>query len=125
MPVLTYFNETMLWKEKERSRIRVVQTYNLRGLLGIMGMDRVPNARIRVLCRVTKGVNERIDEDVLWSFSHVERMEKDMIAKRAYAEECAGSRSVERPRKRWVDIVKDCLIKRGFLCQANKENSAR
>ena len=37
---------------------------NLRGLLGIRRMDRVPNARIRELCGVTKEVGERIDEGV-------------------------------------------------------------
>ena len=26
--------------------------------------------------------------------------------------ECAGSHSVDRPRKRWVDTVEDCLRKR-------------
>ena len=51
------------------------------GLLGIR-MDRVPNAWIREVCRVTQGVEERIDEGVLWGFSHVEKMEKDRIAKR-------------------------------------------
>ena len=35
VPVLTYGSETMLWKEKEISRIRTVQMDNLRGLLGI------------------------------------------------------------------------------------------
>ena len=32
-------SETMLWKEKERSRIRPVQMDNLRGLLGIGRME--------------------------------------------------------------------------------------
>ena len=27
---------------------------------------------------------------------------------------CAGSRSVGRPRKRWIDTVIDCLRKRGL-----------
>ena len=27
---------------------------------------------------------------------------------------CAGSSSVGRPRKRWVDTVKDCLRKKGL-----------
>ena len=44
-----YGSETMLWKEKERSKIRAVQIDNLRGLLGIRKMDRVPTARIREL----------------------------------------------------------------------------
>ena len=44
VPVLTYGSETMLWKDKERSRTRVLQMYNLRSLIGNKGMDRVPNA---------------------------------------------------------------------------------
>ena len=38
---------------------------NLRGLLCIRGMDRVPNARIRELCGLKKGLDESIDEGVL------------------------------------------------------------
>ena len=33
---------------------------------------------------------------------------------RVYIGECAGSRSVGRTRKRWVDTVKECLKKRGL-----------
>ena len=42
------------------------------------------------------------------------RKESDRIAKTVYVGECAGSRSVGRPRKRWVDTVKECLRKRGL-----------
>ena len=87
---------------------------NLRGLLDIRRWCRALNAWIRDLCGVTKGVDERIDEGVLKWFSHVERMEKDRIAKRVYVGECAGSHSVGRPRKRWIDTVKECLRKRGL-----------
>ena len=69
VPVLMYGSETMLWREKERSRVRAMQMDTLRGLLGIRRMDRVRNAQIRELCRVSrvrKGLNERIDEGVLW-----------------------------------------------------------
>ena len=54
---------------------------NPRGLLGIKRMERVRKAWIRELCRVKKGVNERIDEGVLQWFRHMERMENDRIAK--------------------------------------------
>ena len=56
---------------------------------------------------MTKEVDERIEECGLRWFGHVER--EDRIARRVYAGECAGSRSVGRPRKRWIDTVKDCL----------------
>ena len=45
VPVLNYGSETMIWREKEGSRIKAVQMDNLRGLLGIKRMDKVPNAR--------------------------------------------------------------------------------
>ena len=51
-------------------------------------MDRVPNAQIRELCGVKKGLDERIGEDVLRGFGHLERMERDRIAKRVYVGEC-------------------------------------
>ena len=44
----------------------------------------------------------------------MEWMERDRIARRVYVGECAGSRSVGRPRKRWIDTMKEFLIKRGL-----------
>ena len=114
VPVLTYGSETMLWKEKERSRIRASQMDSLRCLLDIRKMDRVLNARIMELGGVTKRVDEMIDEGVLRWFGHEERMEKDRINNRVYVGECVGSRSVGRTRRRWIDTVKDCLRKRSL-----------
>ena len=54
VPVLLYGSEIVVWREKERSRGRAVQMDNRRGLLGIRRIDRVPNAGVRKLCRVTK-----------------------------------------------------------------------
>ena len=44
---------------------------NFRGLPGIRRIDKVPDARIRELCRTTKGVDERNDDILQW-FGHVE-----------------------------------------------------
>ena len=75
VPVLTYGSETMIWREKERSGIRAVQMNNLKGLLGIRRMDKVPNARIKPLCGVTKGVDKKIDGVLRW-FGHREDGER-------------------------------------------------
>ena len=75
--------------------------YNLRGLLGIMRTD------------------ERFDEGVLRWFGHVESMERDRIAKMGYVGERAGSRSVGRLRKGWIDNVKEYLRKRGLVSKEN------
>ena len=44
----------------------------------------------------------------------MERIENNRIAKRVYVGKCAGSRSVGRLWKRRINIVKDCLKKRGL-----------
>ena len=41
-------------------------------------------------------------------------MENDIIVKRVYVGESAGSRSAGRARKRWIGTVKDCLKERGL-----------
>ena len=73
---------------------------NLRGLLCIRKMDKVPNALIRQLCWVTKGIDEKIDEGILLWFGYVKIIENDRIAMRFYVGECAGNHSVDRPWKR-------------------------
>ena len=70
----------MIWREKERSRIRVMLRDNLINFVVVKKMDRVLNARIRELGRVAKGV----DESVLCWFGHIERMENGRITKRVY-----------------------------------------
>ena len=94
--------------KKERPWIRAVQMDNLRGLLGISRMYKFPNARIRELCGVTKGLMK------VFSDASAKRMENDRIANRVYVGKCGGSRSVGRPRKRWIDTVENCLKKRGL-----------
>ena len=41
-------------------------------------------------------------------------MKRDRIAKRVYVQVCAGSHSVGRPRKRWIDNGMECLKKRAL-----------
>ena len=63
--VLIYGSEKMIWREKESSGIWVIQMDNLRFLLDIKRMDKVPNLRIRQLCGVTKYVDEKI-RSAMW-----------------------------------------------------------
>ena len=57
----------MVQMENERSWIRAVQMDNLRGLLGISRMDKVPNVRIREFCGVMKGlVKVFSDGSAMW-----------------------------------------------------------
>ena len=50
VPVFMYGSETMILREKERSRISAVKLDILRFLLGFRRMEKVPNAQIKQLC---------------------------------------------------------------------------
>ena len=56
---------------------------------------------------MTKDVSERIDEVVFQWFGHVERMDKDTIAKRVYESVSTGSCSVGRENRWWIDTLKE------------------
>ena len=47
--------------------------------------------------------------DLQLECARVERMERDKIAKRVYVRKCAGSHSVGKPRRKWIDTVKEYL----------------
>ena len=47
-------------------------------------------------------------------FVHLETMEWNRIMKGVYVGECAGSHLVCRPRKRWIDTMKEFLKERGL-----------
>ena len=53
--------DTMIYREKERSRIRAAQMDNLRGLLGVTRMNRVPNVQIREVYGVVKAFSIGLD----------------------------------------------------------------
>ena len=116
VPVLTYGNETMILKEKERPRIRTIQINNLRGLLGIRRMDKVSKARIIKLCGVTKSMNDEGSPIV----RQLQRLENDRIAKRVYVGKWGSSRSVGRTAEEVNCYHEGLLEKKWSRCQARK-----
>ena len=64
------------------------------------------------MCGVKKGTDERINESILRWFGHMERMDENRLVKRMYSGECVGKKPVGRPKKRWIELVRDCLKER-------------
>src|SRR5678816_3860301 len=102
----------MVWNKRYRSKVQCVQMDNHRGMLGVKRINKIRNERIRELCGVKKGVNERINESTLRWFDHVERMNDSWLVKRMYSGECVGNRPAGRPKKKWIYSVNECLKER-------------
>ena len=60
MPDLLHGCETMIWREKERSRLKAVQMDSLRGPLSIRRIERGMNAWITEMSGVMKGVDKSV-----------------------------------------------------------------
>ena len=67
-----------------------------------------------IITEVLQVVLERTDESVFLGFGLVERMKNDRVANWISVGESASSRSVGRPREKWIDTLKDRLKERSF-----------
>ena len=80
--ILMYGNETVVWGEKERFSIWGVQEENLRSSFGIRRTRRILSSWVGELCGGKNGVDERVSENVIRWFDHIERMDNSRTDKR-------------------------------------------
>ena len=64
---------------------------------------------------VSKPIVQKIDEQVLRWFGHVERMSNERIVKQVYESEYSGRRARGRPRRVWLDNVKEHVNDRALV----------
>ena len=119
-PSLLYGCEVWTLKVSERKRMEAVEMNCLRNICGLRRIDRVPNVEIRRRCGKNVSVSQRIDQRVLRWFGHVERMGDERMAKRMYESNVRGVRRRGRPRKCWMDGVKEVLARKGLNIQEAK-----
>ena len=116
---LLYGSETWTLKVRERKRVEAVEVNCLRNICGLNRLDRVPNVEIR-RCGKNVSVGQRVDQGLLRWFGHVERMGDERLVKRVYESDIRGVRRRGRPRKSWINGVKETLEKRGLNIQDAK-----
>src|SRR5678815_3227880 len=92
---------------------------NLRNVLDVR-INKMRNEHIRELCCVKKGVNERINEITLRWIGHVERLDDSQLVKRMYGGECTGNQPAGRPKKKWIESVKECLEEKNVSLEEAK-----
>ena len=119
-PSLLYGCETWVLNVRDRKTMEAVEMNCLRNICGLRRIDRVPNVEIRRMCGKNVSVSQRMDQGVLKWFGHVERMGNERLVKRVYDSEVRGVRRKGRPRKRWMNGVKETLERKGLNIQEAK-----
>ena len=116
LSVILYNAETWTLKESSKRRLRVFEMACLRTIEGVTKRDKIRNTEIRSRLGCTNDIIHRIQQRRLRYFGHISRMANCMyhhhhhhypkIAMEVYVH---GQCSKGRPKRRWIDGLKeDC-----------------
>ncbi|KAF3699483.1 hypothetical protein EXN66_Car015170 [Channa argus] len=89
-----------------RLELEVADLKMLRFSLGVTRMDRIRNEDIRGTAHV-RCVGDKVREDILRWFGHVQRRNCEYIGRRMLRLELPGRRSRGRPKRRFMDVVRE------------------
>ena len=102
-PAMLYGGETWAVKKAQEKKLDVAEMRMLRWMSGVTKLDRIRNERIRG----TTKVGERLK----W-YGHVLRIEDEYVGKRVMGMEVPGKRRKGRPKRMWLDSIRNDLSER-------------
>src|SRR5215469_15156861 len=88
---------------------------SLRSMCGISIRDRIRNERIRERYGWERGLVCRYEQSVLKCYGHVIRRGEDSLGGRVIMGSVEGNRGRGRPRRRWMDCVREALERSGVI----------
>ena len=94
-------------------KMDVAEMRMLRWMSGVTKMDRIRNERIRGTTKVGK-ISKKVQESRLKWYGHVSRREDEYVGKRVMGMEVPGKRRRGRPKRRWLDSIRNDLSESGL-----------
>ena len=83
----------------------------LRWMSGVTKLDIIRNERIRGTTKVGE-ISKKLQESRLKWYGHVLRREGEYVGKRVMAMEVPGNRRRGRPKRRWLESIRNDLSQR-------------
>ena len=109
LSALLYNADTWTLKEVHKNRLRVLEMTFLRKIEGVTCWDRIRNKEICARLSLRRTVIQWIQQRRLRYFGHVSRMCQNRFPRIAMEGYVHGERGRGRPKKRWMDQVRqDC-----------------
>lgn len=112
-PVLLYGSECWALKKREEQAIATTEMRMLRWIGGVSLKQHLRNEVVRGQVKVM-AITEKMREQRLRWFGHVERREEGYVGKRVQQLQVEGTRSRGRPRLRWLDVVNEDMEQSGL-----------
>ncbi|KAK2913101.1 hypothetical protein Q8A73_007214 [Channa argus] len=105
-PAMLFGLETVALKKRQEAELEVAELKMLRFSLGVTRMDRIRNEDIRGTAHV-RCFGDKVREARLRWFGHVQRRNCEYIGRRMLRLELPGRRSRGRPKRRFMDVVRE------------------
>ena len=121
VPTVIYGCESWVLNAKVRKKVEVVEMRILRDIANVRRIDRIRNARVREMCGCNASLVGVMEKRILVWFGHMTRMNQERIVKNVLGADIRGGRGVGRPRKRWLDGVKEIIEELGMTLEICEE----
>lgn len=121
MPIMTYSLESCVLLKRDISKLQSCEMKFLRSAVQKTRKDRIRNDCIRRDMQVNVTMEERLRIARLKWFGHVQRMPETRIPRQYLERKVPGKRPVGRPRRKWMDQIKDDLLTRGMRLEDIKK----
>ena len=105
-PAMLYGLETVALTKRQEAEMEVAELKMLRFSLGVTRMDKIRNEYIRTTAQVGR-FGEKTREARLRWYGHVLRKDDGYIGRRMLRMELPGKRKRGRPKRRFMDVVKE------------------
>ena len=111
-PTMLYGMETVAMTERQIGKMEVAELKMVRWALGVTRKDKIRNKYVRGTAKIAKLGDKLRNARLRW-YGHVKRREEDYVGKRMMETVVPGRRKRERPRRRWMDLVREDMERVG------------
>ena len=105
-PAMVYGLETVAVTKKQVEEMEVAEMKMLRFTMGVTRKDKISNERIRSIFKVER-LGMKMREGKLRWYGHVMRRDQEYIGRKMMEMELPGKRKRGRPKRRFLDVVKE------------------
>ena len=110
-PTMLYEMETVAMTERQVGKMEVAELKMVRWALGVTRKDKIRNKYVRGTAKIAKLGDKLRNAKLRW-YEHVKRRE-DHVRKKMMEMAVPSRRKRGRPRRRWVDLVREDMERVG------------
>ena len=119
-----YGAETWAVEKPQEKKLDVAEIRMLRWMSGVTNLDIIRNERIRGTTKVGE-ISEKVQESRLKWYGHVLRRLDEYIGKGVMGMEVSGKRRRGRPKRTWMDSVRNDLSERELSGEDTQDRAKR